>query len=212
MHDCLHQKHLVQEIESSEFSEDINFNGKEYNNIQEMVDDAKKFGCDSVLNCTGLGSRLTCADESLVGARGVLLLFDRASCRWDIQPASRDSVIMIEDPPLGSETAPCYMIPRGNIIAVGGTYLLGDGEVGIRSDEMSRIMQNARTMGINTDKSKPPSQWIGFRPYRHSARLEIDDKYSEQDVKVVHSFGYGGSGWTVFVGAAKEAVDLVSCS
>lgn len=201
---------MVQEVESSEYAEDVNFDSNEYTDIQEMVEDAKKYGCDSLVNCTGLGSRELCADASLVGARGVLLQFDRTSCHWDIQPESNDSVIMIEDPPFGSETAPSYMIPRGNIIAVGGTYLEGDVERAIRPDEMAKIMQNARTMGINVEKTKSPDQWVGFRPYRPSVRLEIDEEYSKKGVKVVHQYGFGGSGWTVFVGAAKEAVSLLS--
>lgn len=139
---------MVEELESSEYTEDINFSSKEYANIQGMVNDAKKFECDSLVNCTGLGSKLLCNDSSLVGARGVLLLFDRSSCKWDVQPESKDSVVMIEDPPIGSETSPCYMIPRGNLIAVGGTYLEGDNEKNIRPEEMTKLMQNARFMGI----------------------------------------------------------------
>ena len=185
---------MVEELETSQYTEDINFNNKEYANIQEMVNDAKKFDCDSLVNCTGLGTKLLCGDNSLVGARGILLLFDRVSCKWDVQPESKDSVVMIEDPPIGSETAPCYMIPRGNIIAVGGTYLKGDKEKNIRPGEMTQLMENARIMGINVDESDKPAEWVGFRPYRPSARLEIDTVYSEQGVKVVHSFGYGGSG------------------
>lgn len=202
-------QHLVEELESSEYTDDMKFDRTEYASIQEMVEDAKKFGCDSLVNCTGLGSRDLCNDSSLVGARGVLLQFDRSSCQWDVQPNSRDSVIMIEDPPLGSETAPCYMIPRGDIVAVGGTYLEGDGETEIRLEEMAKILQNARSMGIDTDNSEPPNRWVGFRPYRPSARLEVDEEYSKHGVKVVHNFGYGGSGWTVFTGAAREAASLL---
>eukprot|EP00804_Cyclotella_cryptica_P009491 CCRYP_006222-RA/>CCRYP_006222-RA protein AED:0.03 eAED:0.03 QI:676/1/1/1/0/0.5/2/118/206 len=204
-------KHMVRELESSEYTEHINLDTqKGYANVQEIVDDAIKFGCDSLVNCTGLGSKAICDDKSLIGARGVLLQFDRPSCEWDGQPERNDSVIMVEDPPLGSDSDPCYMIPRGKIIAVGGTYLEGDEQPEIRPEEMSKIMENARLMGINTDRSKPISQWVGFRPYRPRARLEIDEDFRKSGVKVVHSFGYGGSGWTVFVGAAKEAVSLLS--
>lgn len=201
---------MVQELESSEYTDDMRFDRTEYASIQEMIDDAREFGCDALVNCTGLGSRELCNDSTTVGARGVLLQFDRSSCQWDVQPESRDSVIMIEDPPMGSETAPCYLIPRGGIVAVGGTYLEGDGETEIRIEEMATLMQNARSMGINTDTSKPPNKWVGFRPYRPTARLEVDMEHSKHELKVVHNFGFGGSGWTVFVGAAKEAVSLLS--
>lgn len=205
-------QHLVEELQSSEYTEDINFDGVKFASIQEMINEAKKHGCDSLVNCTGLGSKTVCGDESLIGARGILIQFDRASCYWDVQPESKDSVIMIEEPPFGSATQPCYMIPRGNIIAVGGTYLEGDSEKEIRAEEMTKMMQNASRMGINTDESMSPNQWVGFRPYRSSARLESDDQWSRQGVKVVHSFGYGGSGWTVYVGVAKAAASLVSSS
>ena len=117
---------MVKELESSEYTEDICFDGEKYNSIQEMINAARNLGCDSLVNCTGLGSRHVCSDESLIGARGVLLQFERTSCEWDIQPNSKDAVIMIEEPPFGSETAPCYMIPRGDIIAVGGIHSAQD--------------------------------------------------------------------------------------
>ena len=51
---------------------------------------------------------------------------------------------------------------------------------------------------------------MGFRPViRSSARLEIDKGLSTNGLKVVHSYGYGGSGWTVLIGAAIEAVSLI---
>ena len=202
---------MVEELESCEYTEDIDLEtGKDYINIQEMVNDAKEFGCDSLVNCTGLGSKLSCGDSSLVGARGVLLHYNRKTCEWDTQPESKDSVIMIEDPPLGSDTQPCYMIPRGDIIAVGGTYLEGDEEDEIRFEEYMKITKNARYMGMNTEESDCVGNWVGFRPYRPSARLEVDEKSSNSGMKVVHSYGYGGSGWTVFVGAAKDAASLLT--
>jgi glycine/D-amino acid oxidase-like deaminating enzyme len=31
----------------------------------------------------------------------------------------------------------------------------------------------------------------------------------EEGVKLVHNYGHGGSGWTVFCGAAREAASLL---
>ena len=169
-----------------------------------------------MINCTGLGSKELCNDTSLVGARGILLHYDRSSCVWmeneDQQSESissdglKDSVILIEEPPFGSETHPCYRIPRGNIIAVGGTYLEGDNTTDIRELEREKIIENAQSMGIDIHKSKPVSEWVGFRPILSTSRLELEQI---KGVKVVHSYGYGGSGWTVFAGAAREAASLM---
>jgi hypothetical protein len=51
---------------------------------------------------------------------------------------------------------------------------------------------------------------VGFRPYRPTARLGVDEKLSSlSGVTVVHSYGYGGSGWTVFVGVASDNIHLL---
>jgi glycine/D-amino acid oxidase-like deaminating enzyme len=118
--------------------------------------------------------------------------------------------VTIEEEPFGSETMPCYMIPRGENVVVGGTYLVGDEEKCVRESERERILKNARIMGIDTSNNQPVGEWVGFRPYRSSARLELDVELSESGMRVVHNYGFGGSGWTVFVGAAREAVSLVT--
>lgn len=51
-------------------------------------------------------------------------------------------------------------------------------------------------------------QNCGLRPSRPTLRLEMElDR--ECELPVIHSYGHGGSGWTVFKGAACSAVDLV---
>jgi hypothetical protein len=102
------------------------------------------------------------------------------------------------------------MIPRGDILAVGGSYLVGDEKMVIRASERGRILDNAQNMGIDTKKSMCVSEWVGFRPYRPTMRLEVDEKLSLlSGVTVVHSYGCGGSGWTVFVGVASDNANLL---
>lgn len=71
-------------------------------------------------------------------------------------------------------------------------------------------MENAELLGIDTSKSSAVNEWAGFRPVRQTVRMEVDEKLSpESQLRIVHSYGYGGSGWTTYVGAAKEAVELL---
>lgn len=165
-------KRMLEEIKSNQYTELINVEtGRYYTNLKQMIDEAKNLGCGALVNCTGLGSKQLCNDHAMVGARGVLLHFDRTSCVWkhddnkETNDSSdvKDSVIMIESPPFGSDAKPCYMIPRGDVIAVGGTYLEGDGEVSIRSKERETIIGNADAMGIDTNNSKPIGSWVGHR-------------------------------------------------
>lgn len=206
-------QYMLDEVQESDCLDRVDIeSGKYYATIHEMVEEAKRLGCDGMVNCTGLGSRSICNDETLVGARGVLLQYDRSSCVWSDDAeisGTKESVIMIEEAPFGTETEPCYTIPRGPLVVVGGTYLLGDEEKNLRPQERKKVLENARLVGIDTSKCSPSGEWVGFRPYRQTARLEVDTEFSD-DVKVIHNFGYGGSGWTVYVGAAKEAASLLS--
>ena len=214
---------MLDEIKANDYTDHVDVEtDKYYTNIEELVIEAKSRGCDGLVNCTGLGSKLLCDDASLIGARGILLHYDRASCVWDEEAREsissdeeqtntiQDSVITTSEPPFGSETMPCYIIPRGDIIAVGGSYLEGDEEKGIRASERGRVLENAQNMGIDTKNSICVSEWVGFRPYRPTARLEVDEQLSSlSGVTVVHSYGYGGSGWTVFVGVASDNANLL---
>lgn len=209
---------MLDEIKAHKLTDYINVEtNKFFSTIEDIVTEARALGCDGVVNCTGLGSKALCNDEALVGARGVLLHFERyhhPSSLW--RETSKDEshvkvpAVTIEEEPFGSETMPCYMIPRGENVVVGGTYLVGDEEKCVRESERERILKNARIMGIDTSNNQPVGEWVGFRPYRSSARLELDVELSESGMRVVHNYGFGGSGWTVFVGAAREAVSLVT--
>jgi len=203
---------MLEEVKSK--GADVNVEtGMEYESLEEIVDDAKGLGCDAVVNCTGLGAKELCNDQELVGARGILLHYNRQDCvrREDIafREDGKDTNILVEDGPWGSEEMPCYMITRGNTVAVGGSYLEGDTERDIRDDERVKLLENARLMGIDTERTSPVGDWTGFRPFRPMSRLEVDTKFSNEGIQMVHSYGYGGSGWTVYVGCAKEATRLL---
>ena len=47
--------------------------------LDDVMEMAAKKSCDAVVNCTGLGSRQLCQDEQVLGARGILLNYDRRS-------------------------------------------------------------------------------------------------------------------------------------
>jgi D-amino-acid oxidase len=188
--------------------------GIEYDSIDHLLEDAKSLGCDGVVNCSGLGAKKLCNDSELVGARGILLQYNRKDCirRKELMSCEdgQDVNILVEDEPWGSEEMPCYMITRGNTIVVGGSYLEGDTKPGLREEERAKLLGNAKLLGIDTEKSSPIGEWAGFRPYRKHSRLELDqDVFEDTGVRLVHSYGYGGSGWTVYVGAAKEATKLM---
>lgn len=78
----------------------------------------------------------------------------------------------------------------------------------ITATECERLITNAELLGVDTKNTNRISEWVGFRPSRSTVRLESDESIC--DLKLVHNYGHGGSGWTIFVGAAKNAVRLLS--
>lgn len=204
-------ENMYKEVMMHPLAVDVNVEtGKEFQSTEQMVEEAVQLGCDAVVNCTGLGARTLCQDNSLVGGRGAVLQYDRNCARrmftdGDIT-MTKDVIMTTEEPPWGGETDPCYIIPRGDVIIVGGTYLEGDTEHAMRPEERARLEQNAHIFGIDTEKAKPTKEWVGFRPCRPSVRLEREEY---EGMPLVHNYGHGGSGWTVYVGAAKEVASLL---
>ena len=194
-----------------------------YESEEELFEEAKKFQCDAIVNCTGMGAAEVCGDFDLVGARGVLLKFDRHSCKRltdnddeNSMNQLHDACIFADEAPWGTPDLPSYMIVRGDDIVIGGTCLMGDTETKVRTHERARLLETARLLGIDTKACKPKDEWVGFRPYRQEIRCEIDTKYSNKPassrhggIKLVHCYGTGGSGWTIYTGLAKEATRLV---
>ena len=205
---------MLNEIESHPLLEDSNLEMKKgYESLEAMVDDAKKLDCDSIVNCTGLGASSICNDSNLIGGRGVLLHYDRSCVRREysdsLQDLEHDACILTEEGDWGTRNEPCYLIPRGNVLVVGGSYLEEDYEEGLRDEERKRLETNAWTMGVDTDKVDAMDEWVGWRPCRPDVRVQLDDSVDSSGIKVVHSYGAGGSGWTIFSGIAKEAVELL---
>ena len=185
-----------------------------YQSLPAMVNDAKDLGCDAVVNCTGLGAAKLCGDSTLFGGRGALLHYDRScervnNCNIDGRTLEQDTCILTEEGDWGTSTEPCYLIPRGNVLVVGGSYQERDEGKVIGDDERKRLRGNAWKMGINTEIADTVNEWIGWRPCRPNVRVEVDSTSKDSAIRVVHSYGVGGSGWTVFSGVAKETVRLL---
>ncbi|KAL7562668.1 hypothetical protein ACA910_006359 [Epithemia clementina (nom. ined.)] len=210
--------HLLDELKTVHGA-DVNVEtGTKYESLQHLRDSASDLNCDMVINCTGLGSRTLVPDPSLIPARGAILQFERDSCVWRSPITAdgintNDAVMSAFEKPWGSETHPAYLIPRGSTIVVGGTYLEGDEEPSVRVEERQQLLKNAENFGIDVQSSELKGEWVGFRPFRSPVRCEFhndgNDSSSGNRIPIFHSYGYGGSGWTVDVGAAKECVNQV---
>ena len=209
--------HFLNELTSVHGADVDVQSGTTFQSLEHLQDSASEMDCQMVINCTGLGAREVVPDPDVVPARGVLLHFDRDACvrrspvaHGSYGPNSNDVVISVFEEPWASETQPAYLIPRGSSIVVGGTYLEGDEETLVRDAERKKILKNAEMLGIDLDSVAIKHESVGFRPYRSPVRCEFDKSGTVSDrIPIFHSYGYGGSGWTVDVGAARECADRV---
>lgn len=202
-------KHMLDEVINHELTDSVG--SDVFDSMEDMLETARRIDCDAVINCTGMGAASICNDDQLIGARGVLHQYDRSTCarlfNCDDEDF-KDAALFATDGAWGSDNEPCYLIPRGERLVVGGSNLSGDTELGIREEEKKKLVANAKLLGLDSDNAQYTSEWTGFRPYRSKVRLELDEKYTEDGMRVVHNYGHGGSGWTCFSGAAINAVEL----
>ena len=116
-------------------------------------------------------------------------------------------------PLAGTPTHPIYAIPRGNLVAVGGTYLEDDHEINIRPEEEDKLRANAKLILPDEGEGfEEVGGWVGFRPLRKGGvNLGVNEEMSDKSgLKWIDNFGHGGSGWTVCTGCADDVVELAA--
>ena len=207
---------MLEDVRSHKLTVEVSHD-RTFVSTDDMVDEAKRLGCDTVINCVGLAAADLCQDNELIGARGILMHFDRQSTERTFvgedgttESLQNDAVIAMEDGQWASDGYPCYLIPRRDLLVVGGSYLENDTETTIRPEERERLLRYATTLGIDPVASPPIGEWVGSRPYRPTTRCGLDEERTEKSgLTFIHNYGHGGSGWTIATGVAREVASLI---
>lgn len=148
-----------------------------------------------VINCSGLGAQTLCDDSALYPARGVTLTVTNTI---DLNTSYRTIT--------GKEFF-TLILPRENDILLGGSV-----EAGVDSDQIDKqlieqILQNSIGILPELADCEILGSSCGFRPNRHSIRLELDESFA---VPVIHNYGHGGGGYTVAFGCADDCAEIAS--
>ncbi|WP_410792834.1 FAD-dependent oxidoreductase [Kribbella sp. C-35] len=151
-------------------------------------------GADLVVNCTGLGARLTASDPTVTPVRGQVLT---------VEPCGLTDWLLADRSP-GELT---YVIPRQNDVVVGGTSQPGDWNLTVDPKTTSQIMERAAELVPQLRKAKIIRQRVGLRPARPAIRCELVRTRSGEPI--IHCYGHGGSGVTLSWGCADEVFELV---
>jgi D-amino-acid oxidase len=156
---------------------------KEIVNFKELVNDY-----DIVINCSALGARKLCNDNSVIPVRGQVGLL-----------SPRDELPIYLD-----NEKPLYIVPRKDAIIVGGTYEERVESETTEPSTIQRIFNNAYEVFPELQEQDVIGSWAGLRPYRSEVRVE-----HEKETNIIHNYGHGGSGFTLSFGCAEEIVKLV---
>ncbi len=157
----------------------------------ESVEDLAGVAGDLVVNCTGLGSRRLCNDQSLTGVLGQTVMVAPGTLRPDT---------FIGDE--RDEHAIFYAIPRRNEVVLGGCRIEVGGDEPPTPDPALREAILARCREGGYEPGPVIRERTGLRPVRPEIRVE-------REGRVIHNYGHGGAGYTLSWGCAEEVLQLV---
>ncbi len=98
---------------------------------------------------------------------------------------------------------PTYVVPRTDVVVVGGTDEPGDWSRTPSPETAADIMQRATRLVPELAQGQVVGHRVGLRPVRPVVRLETEGR-------IVHCYGQGGSGVTVSWGCADDVERLVA--
>jgi len=144
-----------------------------------------------VVNCSGIGARKLVGDKLVSPLRGQVM---RVAAPWLRK-------VVLDDRDDGN-----YVIPNLDSVVVGGTHQDGDWDRTPRAEDKDFILAGGTAIEPSLRGATHIKDWVGLRPGRPSVRLERE---RAEGLEVVHNYGHGGSGITVFQGCAEDAAQLV---
>lgn len=150
----------------------------------------------SVVNASGLGSRLFADDGSVVPVRGQVVTVEQVGLeRWWLDGGDQST---------GRPAT--YVVPRRRDIVLGGTEDEGEWDRAPDRAASERILARAVELVPELRGARVLGNRVGLRPARPTVRLELE---ARPEGRVVHCYGHGGAGVTLSWGCADEVADLV---
>jgi len=149
---------------------------------------------DVVVNCAGLGARLTASDPTVTPVRGQVMTVEQCGLTdWLIADRGPSDLT--------------YVIPRENDIVVGGTSEPGNWNLAVDPATADQIIARAAELVPQLRKAKILRHRVGLRPARPTIRCELVRTTTGEPV--IHCYGHGGSGVTLSWGCANEVFELI---
>ena len=132
----------------------------------------------------------------------------------DATPVRGQVVYVRSDRPLRfmvDETGPnalAYVLPRPDVVVLGGTAEDGDWDLTPREATTRDILARTRRLQPEIADADLVGVAVGLRPGRPSVRVERD--VTPDGRPLIHDYGHGGSGYTLSWGCADEVAELLA--
>lgn len=172
-----------------------------------------EYGVDAIINATGLGAGKLANDIDVYPVRGAIKRIDNKR-RNDFRHVA-EAYLVPAQKDLNNEPAPVvFLVPRSDeILIVGSIIQRYNDQLNLDDDspEVDIMWKRATTFldGLSDAKSIPEYPLAqGLRPFTEK-NAKVRAQIYPGNVKVVHNYGHGGSGWTLVVGCARTGVFLL---
>jgi len=151
---------------------------------------------DIVVNCSGVGAHHLVSDLSVQPKRGQVIRVKAPGMFWAV----------LDDDDDGN-----YIIPNQDSTVLGGTHQEGDWNRNVYPEDTAFIKEGCFRIVPSLKNATVLREWVGLRPGRPSIRLEMETLRlpGEKPLIIIHSYGHGGSGVTLFWGCAQDVTELV---
>ena len=154
------------------------------------VESLDELAGDALVNCAGVDAR----DPEVQPVRGqVVYVRSDAPLRFMVDEEGPNAL--------------AYVLPRPDVVVLGGTAEEGDHELTPREATTQDILARTRRLQPALEHATLVGAAAGLRPGRPSVRLEAD-RLSDGRA-LIHDYGHGGSGFTLSWGCADEVAALV---
>ncbi|KAJ7171362.1 hypothetical protein C8R46DRAFT_895626 [Mycena filopes] len=169
-----------------------------------------RFTADVIVNCTGLGAESLAGDASVYPIRGGLIRVINDGVDFP----KVEAALTITADAVHSTNEIIFLVPRNdNILLIGGITEPHKNTLDLTLDSPIIQRMRARCEGLlpgldraRLDPDYPLAQ--GLRPFR-GQNVRVERELRRPGSRVVHSYGHGGSGWSLSFGCAADVAKLV---
>ncbi|KAJ7064283.1 FAD dependent oxidoreductase [Mycena amicta] len=173
-----------------------------------------RFKADAIVNATGLSGSTVAGDKTCYPLRGALIRVINDGRDF---PKVDAALTITADAATDGEII--FLVPRNDkILLIGGVAQPHEGKLDMTLDDpvIRRMRHRAEQFlpglkNARLDETYPLAQ--GLRPCRgRNVRVERELRRrgdADRPSRIVHSYGHGGSGWSLSFGCAADVLELI---